>query len=324
MEGLKLVLPSEIQGLKIDPVDPVARDDASRILLLVKNNGLTGLLDTAVRLGDLENLDSKYFYTKDDLYNAFLQNDINTQEVLTRTAERIKIFAVAQRSSINELTIPIPGGQAGHNIAPVEVAGCYAPGGRYPLPSSVLMTVLTARAAGVKTVWAASPRPALATLAAAYIAGADGLLAIGGAQAIAAMAYGIGPISACDVIVGPGNKWVTAAKSLIAGVCAIDMLAGPSEVLIIADKISNSDIIAADLLAQAEHDVEARPILVCTDIQIAYNVNDALVSRLKTLPTASTAIESVKKGFACICPDLDTAIQVANVIGPEHLEIHIK
>lgn len=212
----------------------------------------------------------------------------------------------------------------GHFIAPVLVAGCYAPGGRYPLPSSVLMTAITARSAGVKTVWLASPRPALATLAAAYVADVDGLLAAGGAHAIGAFAYGIDPIPACDVIVGPGNKWVTAAKSLVSGICAIDMLAGPSEVLVIADETCLPDTIAADLLAQAEHDVEAKPILICTSIEIANNVNDCIKTRLLTLPTAPVAKEALDKGFACICSNIDNAIEISNLLGPEHLEIHTK
>jgi phosphoribosyl-ATP pyrophosphohydrolase/phosphoribosyl-AMP cyclohydrolase/histidinol dehydrogenase len=184
------------------------------------------------------------------------------------------------------------------------------------------MTALTARAAGVSTVWVASPRPAVATLAAAFVAKVDGLMAIGGAQAVAAMAYGTGPLPACDVIVGPGNKWVTAAKSLVAGICAIDMLAGPSEVLVIADHSCDTDTVAADLLAQAEHDTEARPILVCTDRAIADRVNQKIGERLSTLSTADTAREAVKKGFACVCEDLETAVRVSNIIGPEHLEVH--
>jgi len=186
------------------------------------------------------------------------------------------------------------------------------------------MTAVTARTAGVGTVWVASPRPAPATLAAAHVAGADGLLVVGGAQAIGAMAYGVPgtPIPSCDVIVGPGNKWVTAAKSLVAGICAIDMLAGPSEVLVIADDSCSPKTVAADLLAQAEHDTEARPILVSTSADVIAKVNDELLAQLAVLPTGATAAEAVKKGFACLCPDMATAIRISDVIGPEHLEIH--
>lgn len=174
---LKIVSPSDVNSMSFDPVDPLARDQAAAILKTVKENGLDGLLETAVRLKDIESKDSKLFYTHAELEPFFLSLDEHSREVIKRTAERIKAFAQSQRNSITEMTTTISGGEAGHYIAPVSVAGCYAPGGRYPLPSSVLMTAVTARAAGVQTVWVASPRPAVATLAAAYVAGVDGLIA---------------------------------------------------------------------------------------------------------------------------------------------------
>jgi len=151
---------------------------------------------------------------------------VNEQELLERTAARIKKFAEGQRSALTSVDVGIPGGVAGHTVAPVNAAGCYAPGGRYPLPSSVLMTAVTARAAGVPSVWVASPRPSAVTLGAAYVAGADGFLCVGGAQAIAALAYGIGSpdgsvgggaadgtcVPKCDVIVGPGNRYARFMK----------------------------------------------------------------------------------------------------------------
>lgn len=323
MDTLRVVGPDEVQSLQLDPVDPVARDQAAAIIAEVRQKGAAGLIEVAHRLRDIESLNAQIYFSREDLRKAFDTLDAATQQVLHNTAERIRAFAVQQRSSIVDMTTTIPGGRAGHTIAPVDTAGCYAPGGRYPLPSSVLMTAITARAAGVKTVYVASPRPALATLAAAYVADADGLLAVGGAQAIAAMAYGIAPLASCDVIVGPGNKWVTAAKSLVSGICAIDMLAGPSEVLVIADATSDADVIAADLLAQAEHDTEARPILVSTSAAKITEVNECLARRLATLPTAETAREAVAKGFAVLCEDnLDRAIAISDLIGPEHLEVH--
>lgn len=323
MDTLRVVSPDEVQSLQLDPVDPVARDQAAAIIAEVRQKGAAGLVEVAHRLRDIESLNAQIYYTREDLRKAFDTLDAATQQVLHNTADRIRAFAVQQRSSIVDMTTTIPGGRAGHTIAPVDTAGCYAPGGRYPLPSSVLMTAITARAAGVKTVYVASPRPAVATLAAAYVADADGLLAVGGAQAIAAMAYGIAPLASCDVIVGPGNKWVTAAKSLVSGICAIDMLAGPSEVLVIADATSDADVIAADLLAQAEHDTEARPILVSTSAAKITEVNECLTRRLATLPTAETAREAVAKGFAVLCDDdLERAIAISDLIGPEHLEVH--
>lgn len=164
------------------------------------------------------------------------------QALLQRTAARIRSFAEAQRASISDVSVPVLGGTAGHTVSACSTAGCYAPGGRYPLPSSVLMTAITARVAGVANVWVASPRPAPITIGAAFVAGADALVAVGGAQAIAALAYGVGRIPPCDVIVGPGNRWVTAAKSIVSGHCAIDMLAGPSECLVLADRTGDAAV----------------------------------------------------------------------------------
>jgi histidinol dehydrogenase len=323
METLRIVKPSDVQSLQLDPVNPKAREQAAAIIAEVREKGSAGLVEVAHRLRDIESPTAKIYYTREDLKQAYDSLDVSIQQVLSNTATRISSFAAAQRQSITDVTTTIPGGRAGHTIAPVDCAGCYAPGGRYPLPSSVLMTAITARVAGVRTVYVASPRPALATLAAAHVAEADGLLAIGGAQAIAAMAWGIEPVQrACDVIVGPGNQWVTAAKSLVSGLCAIDMLAGPSEVLVIADEKSNADTIAADLLAQAEHDTEARPILVSPSLSKIEEVNQRLQARLAILPTADTARFAVQKGFAVLVDNMEEAIQISDLIGPEHLEIH--
>lgn len=211
-------------------------------------------------------------------------------------------------------------------------AGCYAPGGRYPLPSSVIMTAVTARAAGCDTVVLASPRPAPITLAAAHIAGADLVLCAGGAQAVAAMAYGIvesdagAAVPPCDVIVGPGNKWVTAAKSIVSGPCGIDMLAGPSEVLVIADETANAEVVAADLIAQAEHDVVARAILLSNSQTIIDDVDAAVAEQLASLPepNQSTAREAFKQSFAVLCDSVDACISISDDIAPEHLEIQTK
>ena len=215
-------------------------------------------------------------------------------------------------------------------------AGCYAPGGRYPLPSSVIMTVVTARAAGCPYVILASPRPASITLAAAHVAKADVVLCVGGAQAIGSMAYGVSAkmssdgndiiipeVPPCDVIVGPGNKWVTAAKSIVNGYCGIDMLAGPSEVLVIADGTADARIVAADLIAQAEHDIVARAILVSDDEGIINAVDKEVTSQVETLPepNRSTAMEALKQSFSILCKDMEECIAMSDKLAPEHLEI---
>jgi len=234
------------------------------------------------------------------------------------------VFAEAQRAALTEVTIPIPGGEAGHTVEPVEAAGCYAPGGRYPLPSTVLMTAITARAAGCKRVVVASPRPTRITLAAAYVAEADCLMPVGGAHAIAALAYGAGEVlTACDAVVGPGNAFVTAAKSLVAGSVAIDMLAGPSEVLVIADATADASVVAADLLAQAEHDPSASAYLICLSEDFAAAVDRELSAQLAKLSTREIATQALQNSYTVVVGTLDDAVEISDRLAPEHLEIHV-
>ena len=242
---------------------------------------------------------------------------------LERVAERIRVFAEAQKRALSDVTVAVPGGTAGHWIAPLERAGCYAPGGRYPLPSSVLMTAVTARTAGVKEIWVASPKPGPMTLAAAAIAGAEGVLAAGGAHAIAALAFGAppGPLSPCDVIVGPGNRYVTAAKQLVAGRVAIDMLAGPSELVVFADATASPAVIAADLLAQAEHDPDAMPVLVALDPTLPDRVDAELARQLADLPTAETARAALLNGGVVLVARVEEGIAACDALAPEHIEL---
>jgi len=225
---LRRMTPGGVPSLRRDPVDATTLAESAEIVDAVRRGGVDALRRYGESFGDVE-VGETLVATPDDCRRAFDALPEEDRELLSRTARRIRTFAATQRQALSDVRQPIPGGEAGHTVAPVEAAGCYAPGGRFPLPSSVLMTAVTARTAGVETVWVASPKPTPMTLAAAHVAGADALLRIGGAQAIAALAYGAGAVPACDVIVGPGNRWVTAAKQLVAGSVAIDMLAGPSE-----------------------------------------------------------------------------------------------
>ncbi|MCY3678905.1 MAG: histidinol dehydrogenase, partial [Gemmatimonadetes bacterium] len=227
------------------------------------------------------------------------------RDVLERTAGRIEHFARAQMEAAAPVSVAVEGGTAGDRVVPVRVAGCYAPGGRFPLPSSVLMTAVTARVAGVREVWLASPRPSREVMAAGAVAGVDGLLGAGGAQAVAAMAYGVPPVPRCDVVVGPGNQWVTAAKLLLSGVVGIDLLAGPSELAVLSDKDGDPALIAADLLAQAEHDPAALPVLITTSGELVARVEDELDRQLADLPTADTAIAALQNGFAVVAPEAE-------------------
>lgn len=310
-----------VSRVRRDPVDADTLGAAARIVADVREGGDAALRAHAERLGDVEP-GGPWVLDRGALQAAAERLDPGDLAVLQRTAERIRAFAEAQRASLVPLEVAIPGGRAGHQIAPVERAGCYAPGGRFPLPSSVLMTAVTARAAGVPTVWVASPRPTDVTLAAAYVAGADRLLAVGGAQAIAALAYGTETVPAVDVVVGPGNRWVTAAKQLVCGQVRIDGLAGPSELLVIAEAESDPELVAADLLAQAEHDPDAIPILVTPSEGLVTRVEQALEDQLATLPTADVARRALENGLAVVVADLVEAVDVSDRLAPEHLAIH--
>jgi phosphoribosyl-ATP pyrophosphohydrolase/phosphoribosyl-AMP cyclohydrolase/histidinol dehydrogenase len=317
---LKLIAADDIPHLRRDAVDADTLHEAGKIVEDVRERGEKAMYEHGVRLGDVEH-GEPMVYTREALQNALESLPDKQRGVLERTAERIENFARAQRACLTDLDMDIPGGTAGHTVTPVERAGCYAPGGRFPLPSSVLMTVCTARVAGVETVWVASPRPDQITLAAAAVAGADALLGVGGAQAIAAMAYGAGEVPACDVVVGPGNRWVTAAKKLVSGRVRIDMLAGPSELVVFADHTADPATVAADLLAQAEHDPDALPILISLDQALLQAVDDELVRQLDVLPTKDIASAALENGFAVIANSVAQGIDLCDRIAPEHLEL---
>jgi len=316
---LRRLTPDALPPSRRDPVDSETLQSAARIVDDVRLRGEPALREHAERLGDRAP-GEPLVLRRDAMYAALESLPEAARAVLVRTADRIRHFAEAQRASLAPLEVGLPGGACGHSIAPVDRAGCYAPGGRFPLPSSVLMTAVTARAAGVREVWVASPRPATVTLAAAAVAGADGVLAVGGAQAIAALAYGAA-VPAVDVIVGPGNRWVTAAKQLVSGRVGIDMLAGPSELVVLADESAQPATVAADLLAQAEHDPDALAVLVTTSETLASGVEEELEKQLAALPTAETAGQSIRNSFAVVCDTLEEACRVCDRMAPEHLEV---
>jgi phosphoribosyl-ATP pyrophosphohydrolase/phosphoribosyl-AMP cyclohydrolase/histidinol dehydrogenase len=320
---LRRIPAAEVRSMRRHGVDAQALVAAAPIVEDVRVRGEPALREHAERLGDLKP-GAPLIFGREELARAFAALPKAQRDLLERTAGRIRAFAQAQRGALGPLSVAVPGGRAGHEVAPVDRAGCYAPGGRFPLPSSVLMTAVTAAAAGVRSAWVASPRPAPATLAAAHVAGAEALLAVGGAQAIAALAYGAGPVPACDVIVGPGNRYVTAAKKLVAGQVGIDMLAGPSELVVLADETASAGTVAADLLAQAEHDPDAMPVLVTLAPAFADAVDAELVRQLSTLTTSPTATAALKNGFAAIARDLDEAAAACNAIAPEHLEVMVR
>jgi len=266
-----------------------------------------------------------------EIKNAYRQVDRSVIKTFEDASRNIRRFAEEQFSQVKDFEFEIqPGVITGQKTIPLHRAGVYVPAGNFPLPSTVLMCAIPAKVAGVDEVILFSPprtnssiHPAI--LVAADIAGIDEMYKVGGIQAIAAMAYGTESIKPVDKIVGPGNKYVTAAKKLVYGAVGIDFIAGPTEIMIIADDSANPEYIAADLLAQAEHDVNASPILVTDSKILAEKVLEHVQSQLENLSTAAIAEESVKNnGIIILVDNLNQSIDIANKKAPEHLEIQVR
>ncbi|MDR2745842.1 MAG: histidinol dehydrogenase [Treponema sp.] len=247
---------------------------------------------------------------------------------LESAADHIRHFSELQKAQLRDFEYEMaPGLFTGQRVIPVKRAAVYVPGGRFPLISSVLMGVIPAAAAGVEEVLAVSPPqedglPDRRILAAAYLAGARRFFALGGAQAIAGLALGTETIPRVDVIAGPGNKYVAAAKRLLYGEVGIDFVAGPTDVLIIIDGAGDADLAAADMLAQAEHDPDARARTLVCGRDLADRILRAVEQRLAALPTADVAAASLDAGGLIIIYNTrEEAVRIANSIAPEHLEL---
>ncbi len=244
---------------------------------------------------------------------------------LQRAADRIRAFHERERENgPRSFEHEADGIRLGSRVSALARVGLYVPGGTARYPSTVLMTALPARVAGVKEVVMVTPGPSVETLAAAEIAGVDRVFAIGGAQAIAALAYGTESVPRVDKIVGPGNAYVAAAKRLVAGDVGIDMVAGPTEVAIVADASAHPAWVAADLLAQAEHDQLAVPILIGIGAEVVARIEQELQVQLATLPRRAFAERALAdQGLALVVDDLDQALEALNRIAPEHAGLAI-
>ena len=273
-----------------------------------------------------------FLVSKEEIQEAYAQLSPQEIEDLKKAASHIRAFAKAQRETIKPLEnfSPAPGIFLGHRIIPVKSCCCYVPGGNYPLYSTALMLIIPAKAAGVARVAACSPvmkgtdRINPKTLVAMDIAGADEIYGVGGAQAIAAFSYGTQEIQPVDMIVGPGNQYVTEAKRQCYGQVGIDFVAGPSEVLVIADGSGTPEIVAADLLAQSEHDPNAKGMLITTDEKFGQAVIEAVEKELSWLSTAAIAEQSWQTyGEVVLVESLEEAVQIANAYAPEHLELNL-
>ncbi len=263
--------------------------------------------------------------TKAEIAAAVAACDPAARDALGFARDRIEAYHRRQLPRDDRFTDAL-GVELGSRWTAVAAAGLYVPGGTAAYPSSVLMNAVPAKVAGVPRLVMVVPAPDgklnPLVLAAAELAGIDEIYRVGGAQAVAALAYGTATIAAVDKIVGPGNAYVAAAKRLVFGTVGIDMIAGPSEVLILADRNANADWIAADLLAQAEHDTAAQSILITDDPALADRVEVAVEAQLATLPRADVARASWREfGAMILVPDLGAAIPLVDRIAPEHLEV---
>ncbi|HEC85620.1 MAG: histidinol dehydrogenase [Candidatus Parabeggiatoa sp. nov. 1] len=299
------------------------------ILQNVRRNGDTALLDYTRQFDRRQVQDAQELMISDaSLQNALNNLDKTQRQALEQAAERIRNYHERQKQASWQYT-EADGTMLGQQITPLSKVGLYVPGGKAAYPSSLLMNAIPAKVAEVDEIIMVVPAPDNVlndmVLAAAAIAGVDKVFSVGGAQAIAALAYGTATVPKVDKIVGPGNIYVATAKSMVFGTVGIDMIAGPSEILVICDGQTNPDWIAMDLFSQAEHDEDARAILISPDAGFLGTVQHSMNRLIGKMPRAEIISTSLtNKGALIQVKDLDEAIEVANFIAPEHLELSIE
>ena len=304
-----------------------ARERVEAILAAVRDRGDAAIADFTERFDGFR--PEPMAVSPEALEQAWTSLPTNLRDALELAHRRITDFHQRQRPADLAVTGP-HGEQLGRRWRPVERAGLYVPGGRAAYPSTVLMNAVPARVAGVKDVVICSPagrdgavNPVV--LAAAHLAGVKTVFRLGGAQAVAAMAYGSESVPKVDVISGPGNLYVTLAKQAVYGQVAIDSLAGPSEVLVIADHSAKPDQVAADLLAQAEHDPLAAAVLITTDPALADGINAAVAEQLADHPRQEICEAALRDwGLVVVCDDLESSARLSDSFAPEHLELLVE
>ena len=298
------------------------------ILADVRERGDEALVHYAAAIDGVDLSSKGLFVTDAELEQAYQQ--VSKQFLADLDVAMDNIAAYHRKQVQNSWITTGPHGNVlGQKVTPLASVGAYVPGGTAPLVSTVLMTVVPAKVAGVKRVVVATPETKHGGLnphiiVAAHKAGASQLLRVGGAQGIAALAYGTQSVEPVDKIVGPGNIYVTLAKKEVFGKVGIDSLAGPSEILVIADDTANPRYVAADLLSQAEHDPEAGVYLLTTSPELAEQVAQEIKEQLALLPRREIAAQALtKSGVIVVCPDLETAAELSNICAPEHLELAV-
>src|SRR5262245_9287889 len=295
------------------------------IIADVAARGDRAVIELTRRFDRFDTADGRLRVAADEIDAAFAACDPRALDALTLARDRIETYHRRQLPADDRFTDAL-GVELGSRWSAIEAVGLYVPGGSAAYPSSVLMNAVPAKVAGVPRLVMAVPAPegklVPLVLAAAKLAGIDEIYRIGGAQAVAALAYGTETIAPVAKVVGPGNAYVAAAKRLVFGKIGIDMIAGPSEVLILADTTGQPDWSAADLLAQAEHDANAQSILITNDVALADKVETAVGVQLRSLPRASVAAASWRDfGAIILVGKLDEAVSLVDAIAPEHLEI---
>ena len=303
-----------------EEVDAIVRD----VLAAVRSEGVSALLRYAREFDKVELTEATLRVTADEIAEGAAACAPEVREAIAFAARRIRVYHERQRPADQRFTDEA-GVELGWRWTALDSVGIYVPGGRAAYPSTVLMNAVPAAAAGVGRIAMVTPPGRLqpAVLAAAQEAGVTEIWRVGGAQAVAALAYGAGPILPVDKIVGPGNAFVTAAKRRVYGVVGIDALAGPSEIVVVADGENDPQWIAADLLSQAEHDPAAQSILITDDEAFAANVEAAVEEQLGTLSTGEDARASWRDHGAVVIAPLDEAPPLVDEIAPEHVEFAI-
>jgi histidinol dehydrogenase len=296
-----------------------AEDAVRPILEAVRKQGDKGLLEYARKFDRLERRSVRVPVS--DLAAAAKRLTPEFRSAVEAAAENVRRFAEKQLPREYVASFG-PGRRLGQVVRPLETVGAYIPAGRYPLPSTLIMTAVPAQVAGVKNICVACPKAVDEVYGTAHLLGVDQVFQMGGAQAIAAFAFGTRTVPRADRIVGPGNIYVAAAKKLLAGEVGIDFVAGPTEILIIAAE-GDPAFLAADMLAQAEHDTDASAILLTTSKRLAEQTAKEVDRQLATLPTAVVARKAIDKNSAIVIVDsLDEAAELSNAFAPEHLSIH--
>lgn len=301
--------------------DTTVQQRASDIIQKVRHSGDMALREICQQLGDaMPTILSPDHAT---VQTAMVDLPAQTKTVMDRAAQRIIRFAQAMVDRIGPITVSDTAIQSGVRFQPIHHVACYVPGGRYPLPSTALMTTLTAKAAGVPEITLISPKLGPEVLYAGQLAGVTRYIQLGGAQAVAAMAFGTETIPQAAMVVGPGNAYVTEAKRQLQGLIGIDGLAGPSEVVIIADDTANPNWVAADLIAQAEHDPDARTYLLTPSATLAQATQAALHQQLASGAYPEFIQHSLTASGALVLGDIAQCCAAANQLAPEHLELMV-